>query len=307
MIAMVLGLLLLAAVGAMFLANKRNDRENSLIAEMQLNARFALGTLTRDLSMAGFYGGLAGSTAVDTSAVSASDFKCGDTTGTASNWVVATTPLAFIDNVTDASATYPCLDNNHVVNGTDVIAIHRSTGVASDPAQALKQNTLYLSATHTTGDLFVCGASNCPPHSGNAAWAVWGYKSHVYFIRDYAHQTDGGIHTLCRKNLAGQKLQTECIAAGVENMQLTFGVDTDDDGSPDQYMTAPNPSQIANVVTLHIQLLMRSPRKNPRLTNNNCYTLQKGSSAESKTCFSGEDSHYYGRVVQQTVRLRNLH
>ena len=61
MVAVTLGLLLLAGLGTLFLGTSRSYRENDLIAGMQDQARFAMATLSRDLSMAGYWGGMMGS------------------------------------------------------------------------------------------------------------------------------------------------------------------------------------------------------------------------------------------------------
>ena len=56
LIAMTLGLILLAGMISVFAGNKRSSDLNSAMADIQENARFALDTLARDIRMAGFQG-----------------------------------------------------------------------------------------------------------------------------------------------------------------------------------------------------------------------------------------------------------
>lgn len=58
MISLTLGLVLLAGIGTLFVYTNRSNRQNEMLASMQDQARFALSTLSRDLSMAGYWGGM---------------------------------------------------------------------------------------------------------------------------------------------------------------------------------------------------------------------------------------------------------
>jgi len=56
LVAMTLGLVLLAGMISVFAGNKRSSDLNSAMADIQENARFALDTLAKDIRMAGFQG-----------------------------------------------------------------------------------------------------------------------------------------------------------------------------------------------------------------------------------------------------------
>lgn len=56
LVAMTLGLVLLAGMISVFAGNKRSSELNSAMADIQENARFALDTLAKDIRMAGFQG-----------------------------------------------------------------------------------------------------------------------------------------------------------------------------------------------------------------------------------------------------------
>jgi hypothetical protein len=42
---------------------------------------------------------------------------------------------------------------------------------------------------------------------------------------------------------------TECIATGIENLQIEYGIDTSGNGNPNTYMSAPTLADLQNVVS----------------------------------------------------------
>lgn len=56
--------------------------------------------------------------------------------------------------------------------------------------------------------------------------------------------------------------RTETIVEGVENMQVLYGEDTDGNGVANRYVTRANVSNIDNVVTIRISLLLRTMEDN---------------------------------------------
>lgn len=314
---MTLALLLLLAVGAMFLAAKRSHQENRLMAEMQLNGRLALQALSHDLAMAGFLGGLTDQVTLD-GVYAGCDPKTGGSN--------PRMPLAFHNNAgATGGLTGSCLADQNVAtvtdldgtaHGTDVVIVHRTAGKwtfryeqnKNNHPPGLRSDTIYLRTNRTTGTLCINGNNShpCTPTSVSYGWPTtfWEYQTFAYFIK-----AGDGIPTLCRRYLAVDPTkhttswQTECVADGVVDLQISFGVDTNGDGIANRYLTTPDASQLANAVSARVQVLMRSPRPNPRHTNDNCYTLQASAANPEQDCF---DDHYYRRVMQTTVLLRNL-
>jgi len=330
MIAMTLGLLLTAAVGALFFANKRNYNQNTLIAEMQDNSRFALQALSRDLMMAGYLGGLMDNSQLDSDSptIPALTQDCGPGPDDDGVWAFDTEGIVFSDNVNAGTidSVYSCLssgNNDLVVEGSDVIGVRRVSGIQAGlhevggNAPTLAPNTFYLRTNRTVGSLFFSDAdatnpsSNHPPNA--PPMSFWDYTARLYFLRRYAQTPGDGIPTLCRAFLAHRAsptVDTECIAEGVQNMQIAFGIDTDADGTANRYLTDPTLAQLANAVTARIQLLMRSVERDFSYTNNKRYNLLgidddgDGQIDESGEGVSPADQ-YYRRVRQTTVILKN--
>lgn len=326
MIAMTLGLLLTAAVGALFFANKRNYEQNSKIAEMQDNARFALQALSRDLGMAGFRGGMTDASQLDndsdTLPLLAGD--CGPGADGEAGWAFDRPALEFQDDVAPsaAAAVYGCLASSDVAARTDLLTVRRAAGLATDEielpgeAPSLRANTFYLRTNRTVGSLFFSGADAANPDSGHPPdtppMSFWEYDSRLYFIRPFAATAGDGIPTLCRAYLAsgGAGVETECVAEGVENFQIAFGIDTDGDGIANRYLAEPTADQLARAVTARIQLLMRAVRPDYGYTNGKRYNLLghdddgDGAVDEAGEGYRPQDN-FYRRVAQTTVILHN--
>ena len=99
-------------------------------------------------------------------------------------------------------------------------------------------------------------------------------------------------------------MQTECIAEGVENLQVEYGIDSDLDGAVDELLTNPTQAQLGNAISARIILLARTAEADRSYTDNRTYSL---SNADD---FTPADSFrrrvYTTTVPVQNIRNRNL-
>lgn len=327
MIALTLGLLLIAAVGALFFANKRNYNQNTLIAEMQDNARFAMQALSRDLAMAGFLGGMMDTSLLQTtsSTIPTLGQDCGPGADGETGWAFDSDAIEILDDAAPASvnATYGCLAAADVEADTDILVVRRVSGQASADIETtgtvpnLAANTFYLRTNRTVGSLFFSQATASYPSSGHPPnsppMTYWEYYSRLYYVRPYAETLGDGIPTLCRAYLVNQTspaVDTECIAEGIQDMQIAFGIDSDGDGVANRYATDPSRAELEQAVTARIQLLMRSRTPDYGYDNDKTYNLTgkdddgDGSVDETNDGYTPAD-HYYRRIIQTTVLLKN--
>ena len=333
MIALTLGLLLTSAIGALFYANKRNFNQNTLIGQMQDNARFATQALTRDLEMAGFFGGLVDETKlVLSSNLPTLTTDCGPGPDGTAAWALDRGALEFQNDITgdDARAVYSCLPGGSgLVDGTDIVALRRVAGqptsVTENPGDTptLDANLLYLRTNGTAGSIFFSGAQAENPSVNDglngAAASFWEYYARLYFVRAFAQTPGDGIPTLCRAYVDDQATPTvviEPIAEGVEDMQVAFGVDTDGDGTANRYFPDATQDQVDRAVTARIQLLMRSAEADRSYNNEKSYNLlgkdENGNGLFDEIGATPADSegyrpqdNFYRRVAQTTIGLRN--
>lgn len=308
MIAMLLGLLLAGAIVTVFLNTRQGFDRDERVMRMQDDARQAIREVVNDLSMAGFWADLVLPTAVtgDTSLSVATD--CGPA-GVA-NWIYeAVNPgttqslsLTAVDNATGsvANSIFSCIGSGEIEPGTDVIAVKRVAGTRA-PAVPVT-DTVYLRTNGTVGLLYREPAASPPAVNVPAPFSEWEYRPRIYYVRNFAVTAGDGIPTLCRKVLdytAGPDMATECLAQGIEDLQVEFGLDTNGDGEPNFYEPDPSLDQMQTAVAARIHILARTTDEDFQYTNEKTYEISNA------PAYSPNDN-YMRRVFSIDVGLHNI-
>ena len=302
MIAMMLGLLLGGAMLTMLAQARQSFRQDANFASMQDETRFAVGELSRDLRMAGYITSLLmpDTVTLDASAVVGDD--CEDAGGNA--WAMnfrhpATgedTFLMALDNVTAATAVdqFSCLTAADIVPGTDIVAIKR---VAGDSTAAVTAGDVAVRTNGTEGALFV-EPINTPVGGVTEDWL---YTPTIYFIRDFTNVAGDDIPSLCRMILAPgtpPNMRTECIAEGIEDLQLEYGIDSNADGVVNAYVTAPTQAQLQQTISVRFFLLSRTADPDVTTDDPKTYSISNAADYTPNDAFSR-------RVVTNTVTVPN--
>lgn len=272
MVAMTLSLVLLAGVVQVFSASKTSYRVVDGLSRLQENGRFAIEYLARETRMAG-YGGCSNPDLFTlrqniTAAPVGASFTLADMVGG-------------LDNVSGAG----------VKAGTDTLIVRygSSSAVSLSVNMAAKDDALTLASNPdnlVAGDYVL--VANCKFADLFQATAVTGLTvehadtsntspdlsriyqndamvmrlvSGTYFINDSGRTDAGGntINSLFETTLGG----TRELAEGIDDMQISYGVDNDTDGAVDVYQTAAvvgppggPASNWGNVVSARISLLV---------------------------------------------------
>jgi type IV pilus assembly protein PilW len=278
-ISMVLGLLVVGAIGALFVQHKTNYRQNEQFALMQENGRFALNLLASDLALAGFWGG------ADCSDMSncAPPSPIGVQNDCGTHWTVPTTssPPAMqylmASSVDSTPADWPCFNtDDHLKPGTNLLALKHAEGepvycqTGSDKRNNRFAGLIYLRTGGSGGNLVRLPGPTTPPEPpdcpvGSNSTAYWRYVAHVYYIsrghtaaRCASRPADPRcVPRLVRKALgrrSGNPIIFELddggeLAEGIEYFHIEFGIDDGDfdmkntdcvaDGIPDFYLSSP--------------------------------------------------------------------
>lgn len=272
MIAIAIGLVVLAALSMLFVQNSANRREIDRSASVLENGRYALSILKDELSLAGYYGTLSvpSGTAVPCSKV-------------ISDWSGSLAiPAQGINNndadlagcVSATPATLPARKGN-----TDAIVIQRtSTCVAgtTDCAAPVAANA-YLQVSEcgteylTTPFVLALGTGTFGLKkrvANNVNCDATGTAPTRQFYRSF-YYVDAANNLTRADWIPGGTFATTVIAENIENMQLIYGFDTTGDGTPDEFATAPpGTSTWANAVGVRIWLLARAPTATSGYTNN---------------------------------------
>ena len=306
MIAMLLSLVLASGIITIFVNNSYSFNQDENVARMQDDARHALREIAFDISMAGHYADLHIPEIVTLDAALAIATDCGPAGEV--NWMYQTTEagtgntlsLAAIDNASSAAVTaaYSCFGPGDILPGTDVVEVRRVAGAVTAAPIA---GSVYLRTNGTVGLLYQAPMPAAPTVAVPAPSADWEYRPSIYFIRPFANNVGDNVPTLCRKVLrgVGPSMTTECLATGIENLQIEYGIDTSEDGHPNVYMTSPTLADMQNVVAARIFLVARTTDIDTRYTNDKQYAVSNSGD------FVPDDS-FHRRVVSTSVSIQNI-
>ena len=304
MIAMVLGLLLMGALLSMLGQARNSFRLDESYASMQDESRFAVRELSDDLRMAGYVTSVLMPDNVNIDASTALIVDCVD--GGGDPWAISLqepgtgedTFLMALDNTTGAAAAaqFSCLTASQVVAGTDIVAIKRAAGSTTATAD-LAAGDIAIRTNGTVASLFVEPITT--PLAG--PFQNWLYAPVIYFIRNFAQTAGDGIPALCRMFLqtgAPPTMQTECIAEGIENLQIEYGVDINGDGAINSYVTNPTQAQLEQTISIRFFLLARTTDPDRAVDNTKTYAISNAAD------FVPNDN-FHRRVFATTVSVAN--
>jgi type IV pilus assembly protein PilW len=306
MIAMLLSMTLAGAIITVFVNNNYSFKQDDNIGRMQDDARHALREIAFDLSMAGHYADLHVPGTIQYDGAIAIGTDCGPAGEL--NWMYRATEagtgnslsITAIDNATSGAVTaaHSCFIAGELQDGTDVVSIKR---VAGAEANVLSANGAYLRTNGTVGVMFSGVAPTAPPVAVVAPRADWAFRPSIYYIRQFANAPGDGIPTLCRKVLrgAGPSMATECLATGIENLQIEYGIDTTGNGQPNVYLSNPTLLQMQDVVAARIFLIGRTTDIDTRYINNKTYSI-----SNSPDFVPGDNFHR--RVFSTSVSIQNI-
>jgi type IV pilus assembly protein PilW len=308
MIAMVVGLLLAVGLVTLVVGSQNSFRLDQSVARMQDEARYAVSELTKDLRMAGYVADPMTTEAFQISVNANAAQDCG--VAGQPDWILRfrdtatgdSTLLSAVDNAgAGISANFSCIGAGEIVPNTDVVAIKRFAG-NSVPSAAVVPNTMYLRSNDSQAILYRAPLVDPFPADADDNWE---YRPHIYYIRNFSNVAGDNIPALCRKQITfdagGTGMDTECLASGVEDMQLEYGVDTTGDGSANSYLASPTPLEMETVVSIRVFILARTQEADRADPDPKTYTV---SNAPVRTPADAFTRRLYS-VTVPTVNLRN--
>ena len=292
MIGLAISLLITLIVGSLYVNSKGIFNIENSVSRLQEHSRFGIDMLETDLRMAGFRGcrgflsppvntlnsasyqyqyaqGLYGFHATGggwapTLDASISSLTPSPVAGTdvITVWVPDQPALALLAPMTTASDD-PQVGANSVFNSGDIAIIsdcNAATIFQVTAANPQATGVLTHGVTGTPGN-----ASSDLQHVYGADASVYHMTARTYFIA--ASTLKAGTKSVwryCVPSCDGAQ-QLEELAEGVENLQVSYGIDTDGDGAANAYVAADNVTtnnHWANVVSVKLQLLMATVQNN---------------------------------------------
>jgi type II secretory pathway pseudopilin PulG len=306
MIAMALSLTLGVAIISVFVNNTHSFNQDENVARMQDDARHALRELATDISMAGHYAELHVPNAVVPDGALTIGTDCGPA-GEA-NWMYQTIEagtsnslsIMAIDNASNAAAAaqHSCFASGEVLDGTDIVSIKRVSGGQTGLPQI---GSVYLRTNGTVGLLYQAPMPAAPAITVDAPASDWEFRPSIYFIRPYANAPGDGTPALCRKvlQMPGPSMSTECLATGIENLQVEYGIDTSQNGQPNVFTSSPTLADIQNVVSARIFLLARTTDIDVKYANTKVFSI-------SNAADYAPDDSFHRRVFSTSVAIHNI-
>lgn len=212
-----------------------------------------------------------------------------------------------------------CLGDADHVDGTDIVTVRRAASQPHDVATAnANPGMFYLQTSHNafainTGDNAGFGITEQDAAGNIVPAPLYQYRVDTFFISPRTRPVDiaacdgndgddgDATPTLMQARLVGATFCAHAVAVGIEDLQIEYGVDTTNNGTPNQYTTAPaDVGAWANVMGVRLYLLARST-ENVDATSGKSYTL--GQTAPKVVDDPGDG--FSRHVFTTTARLIN--
>ena len=282
MVALAIGSFLIIGAMQIYTQSRQAYIVNEAIANVQDAATFAMDAIESDLRMASNWGrmsrgrgiegrSLPGNANPARLALAASASECGVT------WAL---DLAMPVDGDNNGYTLPCPPTKTIQPDSDHIVVRRASVIPATP----EAGRLQIQTTRVQGELFVSDGRTIP-----AAFHPADSATHNLMVSSYYVANDSdlvpGVPTLRRKVLRTvggvARIVDEEIAPGVENLQIQFGLDVDQDNAVDRYVNPGDgiydPADAAyvpgaRIITARVWLIVRAIDREVGLTDNTVYT-----------------------------------
>lgn len=323
MVSITIGLFLLAGLAVLFQHQSNSNYELEKAGRQIENGRYAMQLLRDDIELAGYYGEYAGA--------GTPPGALPDPCATASADLTAAQPLPLQGY--DAPSSLPCgISSANYKAGTDILVVRRAdvevvTG-ALTPGQVYIQSGLVPPLKQSIS--FVIGAATGPvvdttlfnlqKKDGSIA-SLRKYLVHVYYVSpcsvpangstcSSANTDDGGVSVPALKRMelsvsgGVPQFSSVPLVEGIDNMQIDYGLDTTNDGSPDSFTTSPaTVSDWSNVMALRVHLLARNNERTGGYTDTKIYNLGlAGNTTATNDAFKRHVFSQLIRVVNPSAR-----
>lgn len=318
MVAMLLSLVLIAGALVAHQRSRAALRTAETVARLQDAGRLALDVLEADVRMASHWGLLSRAALVSnragpgeplpatfTAAQGSRIDLCG---GAGSRWAIDLD--AYLDG-TDDGYGLACGAVGGAQAGSDTLVLRRA---AESPASTLDPDRIHLQASHRQGALFVPspGCTSAPdPACLPAGYSPAASRSRALVVRAYYVSSGSTLRpdlpALRRKSFgnvnasaASDAITDEEIVAGIEDLQVRFGVDHDGDGSVDAHASPGHVPAGGTVVAATLWLRIRAEQRDPGHVDTTAWRY-----ADMAAPFVAGDA-FRRIVLSRTIQLRNV-
>jgi type IV pilus assembly protein PilW len=328
MISITIGLIILVALSGMFVNQSRARVELDKSNRMIDNGRYALELLSDSLNLAGYYGEFVPTTGVPTVPATLPD-PCSTLAADmaaalqlAVQGYDAANPTSNISSLpplcVGLGLTYSPGSALTLKPGSDILVIRRVSTATPIVQSVALAGTHYLQASLCQYDAllykvdtvpanFTLRTKTCTPSSTTPYAVLRQFVVQVYFVTANDKVTAGvgdGIPTLKRMELdpTTHVFVTTPLVEGIDFMQIEYGLDTNNDGIADSYVSAPAVTDWPNVVAVKMHILARNTESTKGYTDNKTYSLGPAGTVTPGNSYKRHAYTQYIRLVNPAGR-----
>jgi type IV pilus assembly protein PilW len=333
MVSITIGLILLAGLTTLIAQQSSTQAELEKSSRQIENGRYAMQLLNEDIQMAGYYGEFSNVAGIPIPGSLPNPCDV-----VAANIEAAMVfPVQGYDSPATTSGLLSCIDPLNHAAGTDILVVRRAdaatltiasaasaaggqvylqSGLSASGLEFIKKLGTGVDALSTT--VFTLNKKDKVTLAPLRKFVV-----HIYFVSPCSVPVSGNstcssaadsgkpIPTLKVMELspsgASTVMSTVPLVEGIENMQIDYGFDSNNDGAPDIYATdaalaanwATDPAHWGNVMALRVHLLARNNESSAGPPVVKTYNLGLAGSAPIS------DNTFKRRVFSQLIRVVN--
>lgn len=311
MVALAIGLILVAGLAALFANSSQTGNEIDKSIRQIENGRYAAELLTENVSIAGYYGELArdGMTVgtPDPAALCATAI-----TGLGWDNATLTIPAALTGLTAAQTAALTACLPNYKTGTTGLVLRHLDTTAVAPGAST--NGGIYMQGSRCSTDptatkfILSTAASDFTLRNLDCAAVnmVQRYVARIYYVASCNECGIDTTPTLKRAELVGSAMVVSPLVEGIEEVAYDYGFDTNNDGAPDVYLgglsgvAAAADNDWNNVVGVRVHMLSRTTETSSGFVDSKTYDL---GSAGTRGPFNDA---YKRRAYTVTVRINNV-
>ncbi len=308
MVALAIGSFLIIGAVQIYSQSRQAFAINESIARVQETAQFALDTIEADLRMASNWGRTSRGLSIEGRSLigdpNPKDLPVPPDCGP--DWAIDLgTPIDGFDNRMDLLV---CPAQGAPQPDSDVLTVRRASVESVIDDESLEPGRLYIQSTRIQGEIF--DGADIPPRFDPLQSATHRLMVSSYYV-DAESELIPGVPTLRRKVLGMQggapQIFDQEVAPGVENLQVQFGIDVNEDNTVDRYVNPGDPSYDpdeegyipgARVLTARVWLVVRGLTREGGIDDQRTYSPGN----VSLGTFTDETRRM---LVSKTILLRN--
>lgn len=322
MVSMAASLIVLLAIGQMYMGSKASYRITEGLISLQESGRYGLASVGHAVMMADHWGG------VDVTEVSGNPTVTGvsGSSDCDSAWVVdLSNPIFGMDGdavISGVTGFSDCVQGGEYVPGSDVLVVRYAdsqpvdNSVVSSTASPNSSNDLFIrTATGERGTLFLGGsdpvsATGIADQDGTDNYR---YRVEAFFLRpcsvlDASSNCTDGIPTLTRLTYGdGGNVEQQALVDGVEQIQFQYGIDDTGTGRVSRFVSASTVPNWNQVLAVRIDMLVRTLNPDVGFSDpNSTYTLA-GGTADSGLVYTvpSGGNQYHRKQMSKVIQIRN--